>query len=250
MSIEILRANTRNINNMVYSEESLINMLQKMKKPVFNPDVSVVEHEFFLERDKNNFLFVKMKKENTAIFGTTADPFTMAHLEIVKTAAKKFDKVFVVPTSVNYYRNKNVLFSFQDRIDIINEMIKDLPNVYLDTVEMNKGTDWRAIDTIKHFVKCYPQYNFHYIIGQDSYENFKTWYDYKEILKLVKLVVVQRGDYEIATFADIPYSVMNINNNFSNTSATEVRQKLVQLAKDIYLSSIKFSKGQFNEYKR
>lgn len=57
------------------------------------------------------------------------DPITYGHLDIIRRGAKVFDKVYV---SVMNNSAKNPLFSVEERIDLIKEVTKDLPNVQVD----------------------------------------------------------------------------------------------------------------------
>ena len=63
------------------------------------------------------------------IFGGTFDPFTEAHLAIVKSAIdqKLVDKVHIIPTIVDYHRNsKDRWLSNYDRLDVIRKIIEHL----------------------------------------------------------------------------------------------------------------------------
>lgn len=176
-----------------------------------------------------------MKK--IAIFGTTADPFTVGHFEIVKEATKIFDEVIIVPTSVRYYKNTRQLFSFSERVDIIIYLTSGLKNVRISRIEEDKDDNWRAIDTISELMQNDKEAEYYYIIGQDSYENFKTWYRYRDILNLVNLVVVPRGESQLQPDKEIPFELLQISKKFNNSSATKVRQKLIEEIKQMYLES-------------
>lgn len=176
-----------------------------------------------------------MKK--IAIFGTTADPFTVGHFEIIKESAKIFDGVIIVPTSIRYYKNTRQLFSFSERVDIITYLTSGLKNVKISRIEEDKDDNWRAIDTISELMQDDKEAEYYYIIGQDSYENFKTWYRYRDILNLVNLVVVPRGESQLQPDKEIPFELLQISKKFNNSSATKVRQKLIEEIKQMYLES-------------
>ena len=69
------------------------------------------------------------------VYGLTADPMTSAHMEIIERLSEKFDKVIVVPTNVNYYKNykghDRAMFSFAERYDALVEKCKNLKNVVI-----------------------------------------------------------------------------------------------------------------------
>lgn len=67
---------------------------------------------------------------NSAIYPGSFDPMTLGHLDIIKRAAQMFDKLIV---SVLDNKAKNALFSVEERVSILKEATKDLPNVSVDS---------------------------------------------------------------------------------------------------------------------
>ena len=65
----------------------------------------------------------------TAIYPGSFDPITKGHLDVLKRAADIFDKVIVV-VSVNV--NKKSFISVEDRVELIKQSCKDIPNVEVD----------------------------------------------------------------------------------------------------------------------
>ena len=68
-----------------------------------------------------------MKK---AIYPGSFDPVTYGHLDVIRRAAKMFDEITV---SVLDNKAKNPLFSVEERVMILKEVTKDLPNVKVDS---------------------------------------------------------------------------------------------------------------------
>jgi pantetheine-phosphate adenylyltransferase len=62
----------------------------------------------------------------TAIYPGTFDPVTNGHLDILKRASELFDEVIMAVAADS---NKTTLFSLEERIQLMNEAIKDLPRV-------------------------------------------------------------------------------------------------------------------------
>ncbi len=58
------------------------------------------------------------------------DPITYGHLDIIKRASTHFDQVVV---AVLENRTKSSLFTVPERIAMIRESVKDLPNVVVDS---------------------------------------------------------------------------------------------------------------------
>lgn len=68
----------------------------------------------------------------TAIYPGSFDPMTYGHLDVIRRAAAMFDELTV---SVLDNINKNSLFSVTERVKILEEATKDLPNVKVDSFQ-------------------------------------------------------------------------------------------------------------------
>mgnify|MGYP000428328334 CR=1 FL=1 len=64
-----------------------------------------------------------------AIYPGSFDPLTLGHLNIIKRAARCFDKL-IVCVMVN--SQKKGLFSPEERVELIRRVVKQLPNVEVD----------------------------------------------------------------------------------------------------------------------
>lgn len=66
----------------------------------------------------------------SAIYPGSFDPMTLGHLDVIQRASKMFDQLTV---SVLDNKAKNALFSVEERVSILKEATKDLPNVTVDS---------------------------------------------------------------------------------------------------------------------
>lgn len=62
----------------------------------------------------------------TAVYPGSFDPITYGHLDIIKRASEVFDKVVV---GVLKNQTKNPLFTLEERVDMIEAVTKEFPNV-------------------------------------------------------------------------------------------------------------------------
>lgn len=61
-----------------------------------------------------------------AIYPGTFDPITNGHFDLIKRSARLFDSVVV---AVAESPSKKTMFTLQERVDMVREVTKDLPNV-------------------------------------------------------------------------------------------------------------------------
>ncbi|MBW8348653.1 pantetheine-phosphate adenylyltransferase [Bacillus sp. IITD106] len=67
---------------------------------------------------------------NIAVCPGSFDPVTLGHMDIIRRGAKVFDEVFVVVLNNS---SKKALFSVEERMDLLKEVTKDMPNVKVDS---------------------------------------------------------------------------------------------------------------------
>jgi pantetheine-phosphate adenylyltransferase len=65
-----------------------------------------------------------------AVYPGSFDPVTFGHLDIIRRAAKQFDHLIV---SVLNNTTKSPLFSVEERVELLSEITKELPNVEVDS---------------------------------------------------------------------------------------------------------------------
>ena len=67
-----------------------------------------------------------MPDQHIAIYPGSFDPPTLGHLDLVQRAAKLFQRVIV---AIACNQEKQALFSVEERVEMLQEMVADLPNV-------------------------------------------------------------------------------------------------------------------------
>ena len=68
----------------------------------------------------------------TAVYPGSFDPITLGHLDIIKRTAAVFDKVII---AVAHNGEKHGFLSVEERVKLIKESIKDIPNTEVDAFE-------------------------------------------------------------------------------------------------------------------
>lgn len=63
---------------------------------------------------------------NTVLYPGTFDPITNGHLDLIQRASKLFDKVIVAVAASS---GKNPLFSVDQRVSLVEQVVAEMPNV-------------------------------------------------------------------------------------------------------------------------
>ncbi len=70
------------------------------------------------------------KKLRIAVYPGSFDPVTFGHLDIIQRSAKQFDLLIV---AILNNTSKNPLFSVDERIGLLQEVTKHIPNIEIDS---------------------------------------------------------------------------------------------------------------------
>lgn len=84
-----------------------------------------------------------------AIYPGSFDPVTFGHLDIIERASLLFDKVIV---AVSRNPVKNPLFSIEERVVMLKEVIRPYPNIEVDSFE-GLTVDYALLKKAKHIVR-------------------------------------------------------------------------------------------------
>lgn len=70
-----------------------------------------------------------MNRSRIAVYPGTFDPVTYGHIDIIKRAAKIYDKVIV---AVAHNEDKDPLFGVEERVSMLKDSVRPLKNVIVD----------------------------------------------------------------------------------------------------------------------
>ena len=77
------------------------------------------------------------------------------------------------------------------RLKMVNETIKDNPKLEINDYDYRDNEIHYTFNTINYFKKSYPNDEFFFIMGEDSFLDIEKWKNYKEILK-ENLIIFKR----------------------------------------------------------
>ena len=73
-----------------------------------------------------------MSESRRAVYPASFDPITNGHIDLIDRAARLFDEV-IVAVAVNV--QKQGLFSFEERMAMLKEVVSERPNVRVDSID-------------------------------------------------------------------------------------------------------------------
>ena len=131
-------------------------------------------------------------KQRIAIFGTSADPPTIAHKKILEELSKIYSLTIT-------YASNNPQKEHEEDISIrsilLKTLIKDLDNPKI-LFSQELSSQW-AIESIKKCKHLYKLKNLDFVIGSDLIADIFCWRNFDNIVKEVSFFIIKREGYNI-----------------------------------------------------
>jgi nicotinate-nucleotide adenylyltransferase len=145
------------------------------------------------------------KQKRIIIFGGTFDPIHLGHLILAQEAQNFFSaaKVFFVPCYQSPHKLSQKPVHYKHRIKMLSLAIKNNPKFVISDYEIKQKGISYAYKTIEYFKKKYPKYKIYFLMGLDSFLEFKLWKNWEKILKMSTIIVGSRMVKNIKKYDDL-----------------------------------------------
>ncbi len=134
------------------------------------------------------------------VLGGTFDPIHMGHLIIAETTreALYLDKILFVPAGNPPHKQHLQKTAAHHRQNMVAQAIGANPYFELCSVDLERSGPHYSIDTVALIREQYNLLPAHcyFIIGGDSLVDLPTWHKPEQLIKLCRLAVVYRPDYQ------------------------------------------------------
>lgn len=168
------------------------------------------------------------------LYGGTFDPIHIGHLIVMENTLNfmDLDKIIVLPSSNPPHKQNKKKTATNIRVEMVNAAIKDNEKLELSTFESHDDSVVYTHQTLDYFKNKYPDDEFYYIMGEDSFMTIDSWRNYEKILNDNLIVfartsieedsdLVKKVDFIKKDNANI-YLIDNLNINISSTLIREL----------------------------
>lgn len=137
-------------------------------------------------------------KKKIGIMGGTFDPIHNGHLILAEHSRLEFnlDKILFIPTGNPPHKELKKVSDKSHRYQMTLLAINSNPHFYISSIEVEKDYITYTVDTIESLLKIYKDTEIYFILGADSFCNIHLWKDYKKLLSLCHMIVLNRLDTE------------------------------------------------------
>lgn len=152
------------------------------------------------------------------ILGGSFNPIHIGHLILANWVLEEFslNKIIFIPCYIQPLKSNLDFAQPDDRLEMIKLAIFNNPKFDVSDFEIKRKRKSYTINTLRYFKKIFE--NIYFIIGADNLKEFHRWKEPDEILKIARLIVVNRGGYDVR----IPKKLRNIKIYHCKIPAIEI----------------------------
>jgi nicotinate-nucleotide adenylyltransferase len=185
------------------------------------------------------------------LLGGTFNPIHNGHLHIADEVRKscQLDQVWFVPTWQPPHKAVADEVSFAQRLAMVEAALADHPEFAVCDVEGKRGGTSFSVETLTQLREQYPQHEFFFIMGLDSFREISLWYRYQELFELAHIVVTARPGFAGSIQQLLPvaiadrfcydsqsknlrfdkgFSLILVDHTGYDVSSTEIRRRVAQ----------------------
>ena len=133
-----------------------------------------------------------MTTSRIGLLGGTFDPVHTGHLQLAEAALREgnLDQVLFIPSASPPHKVGTPITSFAHRLAMLELVSKRNPRFACSGIEGDLPAPSYTIDTLRVLGGLFPEETkFFFIIGIDAFLDFATWKSYRDILRLVNIVI-------------------------------------------------------------
>jgi nicotinate-nucleotide adenylyltransferase len=165
-----------------------------------------------------------------ALFGTSADPPSIAHREILRQLSANFDWVAVWASDNPFKSHQTPLECRATMLQLtIGDVMRHQPACQRNIGYHPDLSSSRALVTVERAAQIWPDADFTFVVGSDLLEQLPRWYRVEEFLQKVQLLIVPRAGYpikdrEVEILKEMGGRIAIAHMEIPDTSSTAYRQ--------------------------
>lgn len=167
-----------------------------------------------------------------AVFGGTFNPIHIGHAQMICEVNKLsfIDKILVMPDNIPPHKQTDFLADNSHRINMCKLATENVSKAVVDDREIKRGGKSYTYYTVCALKEDYPNDDIYLSIGGDMLMSLDSWFNAKELFRLIKFIAFKRSGIDKSAFAEkIEYlkklgaDIYVIDVDIVSVSSTEIR---------------------------
>jgi nicotinate-nucleotide adenylyltransferase len=132
------------------------------------------------------------------ILGGTFDPIHYGHIRpaLEVKAALKLDSIWLMPNHIPPHK-AGPKTATTHRLAMVQLVCSEHSEFELCDIEINRDTPSFTVTSLTLLTQAYPEHEFYFIMGMDSFIQFDRWHQWQSLFELCHIVVCQRPGWPL-----------------------------------------------------
>ncbi|MFC1545111.1 nicotinate-nucleotide adenylyltransferase [Gemmatimonadota bacterium] len=165
------------------------------------------------------------------VYGGAFDPPHSGHIIIAGSVLSELDldHILFIPYTIGAHRPAGPIVSPEHRLEMLRLCIGETPEFVIDDREIRRGGISFMIDTLLSLQREEPGVELVLIVGSDQLRIFTEWKDWRTILELAVIAVIERPGYSLTEGPEeLLESMVTISIPPQSLSSTQVRARIAE----------------------
>ncbi|MCK5686112.1 nicotinate (nicotinamide) nucleotide adenylyltransferase [bacterium] len=167
----------------------------------------------------------------TGLYGGTFAPIHNGHIRVAIEALEQMnlDSIFFIPNYIPPHKKMSEMIT-DDRLRMLELALERFEKFEISEIEIVRQRISYTYDTVIELKNNFPDREFYFLIGEDSYMDFETWHKFRELKSEIKFVVYPRyKSYNelLEVFDDCDGTFFLLEAPVIDISSSSIRKKMV-----------------------
>ncbi len=165
--------------------------------------------------------------ERIGLFGGSFDPVHRGHLLVALAACEELglERLFFIPAAQSPFKPDRKPTPADQRMRMLRLALAGYTNYEIDVQEIERGGISYTIDTVKNYVRRFPEAELFYLVGGDHVAQLPKWRAAEELAGLVTFVVIHRPGEE-STVLSAPFRQRMLSGFPLRVSSSQIRARV------------------------
>jgi nicotinate-nucleotide adenylyltransferase len=136
--------------------------------------------------------------QRVGVMGGTFDPVHLGHLRVAEEAVEelRLDTLLFVPAAVPPHKTGTAILPFEHRWEMLRLATEQHPRFTVSDIEQRLPGKSFTVVTLRKLSETYDgAAQLFFIAGLDAFLEMDTWWHYRDLFRLARLVVLRRPGY-------------------------------------------------------